>query len=147
MPGRFGLLVIVPAQQTQSEIEDVDALLLFQGTGIVPDVEQALLQGLQGQLGLQFQIGVTAGRRRGVVRLGADKVSLKNIGLDARQEGHGLAVGQQAQHLDRPFVDDLHRAHISRAQRQVQQAVTRRQVEQGAALAQQTGTQIGASGL
>jgi hypothetical protein len=41
-----GLVVLEPFQQSEGEIEDVDALFFFERSRVVPDVEQALLQRL-----------------------------------------------------------------------------------------------------
>src|SRR3546814_10867698 len=51
-------VAVVPAQQPDREKEDIDALLLFEGLGVIPDVAEPLLQPFRGEAGLEAEIAV-----------------------------------------------------------------------------------------
>ncbi len=143
MTGGLGGFRIVPADQANSQVEDIDALFLLKGLRIVPDVEQAFLQTFGGQPCLQLGVqvargtafgvpGIIAGLRdaAGIAVVGVEGGAFLRRQLHAGLEGQALAFAQKAEDLGGLFIDDLDGADIARAQGDVEQAVARRQVEQ-----------------
>jgi len=88
MPGRVGTVGVVPPQQAYREIEDIDALFLFERARVIPDVEQPLLQALRGQAGLQAKVRMPRCDASGIDRVGVawlrDPAGFDIVGIERR---------------------------------------------------------------
>ena len=106
---------LVPFEEAQREVEDADAALLIVAAGVVMEAQQASLQALGAELGLQPEVvpellvvrqpalaGTALGRRRQVARRSsraassAEPASASLVRLGARTKAQALAVFDQA---------------------------------------------------
>ena len=153
-PFDLGFLILEPFEQSEGEVEDVDALFLLQRSGVVPDVEQPLLQRLGRQPSLQPRfrrpglrvrtVPVLSCRRLG--RRGRDdgrRGRSRALGLRWRlrlrwQEGEALAFLEEFEQRRRARAGDLDGPDVLGLERDVHEPIARAQIEQRAPVRQQS---------
>ena len=111
--GHIALMGIHPLQMPQGQVQDVDALLLDHGLGVTVQGQQAALQALGRQSGLESQVRAALGLVCILFRLRQADLRLlgRLVGILRGQEAHGLLLGhQQPVHLIAPLVHHMDQA-------------------------------------
>lgn len=129
----IGLFVLEPLKQPESEIENIDALLLLERSRIVPDIQEALLQSLGRKLGLKALVEMTRLRTslNGLLQLALRcNGILVRVLCVGRKKGQALSFSEEPKHLRRLFIDNFDGPDTLRPERDVDQPISRAQVEQ-----------------
>ena len=138
---------LVPAEDPEREVEDVDALFLDREAGLAEGFAEAEVERGEGQRGLELVVGVTGGGLVGVgdgfgeegEEFGGDVlegvggvVGVRFLFLRGGEEVHdAFVVDEEAEEFTGEFVDDLDAAPLGGAE--VEKGVSEGEVEDVAA--------------